>query len=417
METRPRSRRMFWVAALGVFVLFGVLSITALPTVVAQSPTATPDTTDHDAHHAGSATSTPSAAATANGAMMTGTPGMSGMGDGMMTATPMHDMGSMMQGTATPQMGMGGHGGHDMGPVDPAGAPAATKDARGGQRLEPKLVDGVKEFRLTVQKVRWNILPDVEVVAYTYNGTVPGPEIRVMEGDRVRILVTNTLPEPTTVHWHGMQIPNEQDGVPDVTQPPIKPGETFTYEWTAPNTPGTYFYHTHFAADRQQPLGLYGALIVGPKQPRTKYDAQYTLMLGEWTIKDGKTYPAMDFEGMLPNYFTFNGHSYPATDTLNVKVGQRVLLRLIGSGQFIHPIHLHGQPFKIVGTDGNPVPAAAQLTKDTLLLGPGERYDVEFVARTPGKWLLHCHINHHVTNDGREINGGGGMVMVINVTS
>jgi manganese oxidase len=341
---------------------------------------------------------------------------MSGMGD-MMGGTPMHGMGSgtpmhhdMTGATPTPGMSMGGH---DMGPVDASDAPLAPKDARGGQRLEPRLVNGIKEFNLTVQKVRWNILPNVEVVAYTYNGTVPGPEIRVTEGDHVRILVANNLKEPTTVHWHGMQIPNDQDGAADVTQPPIKPGETYTYEWTVPNTPGTFFYHTHFAVDKQQALGLYGALIVESKQPKVNYDTEYTIMLGEWTVKDGKTYPAMDMDGQLPNFFTINGRSYPSTDVIRVKVGQRVLLRFIGSGQFIHPMHLHGQPFRIVGTDGNPVPEAGQLTKDTVLLGPGERYDVEFVARAPGKWLLHCHINHHITNDGAEVNGGGGLTMVV----
>jgi FtsP/CotA-like multicopper oxidase with cupredoxin domain len=325
---------------------------------------------------------------------------MSGMGGEMTTPTP----------------GPMGMGGHDMGPVDGSDAPAAPENARGGQPLDPTLVDGVKEFKLTVEKVRWHILPNVEVVAYTYNGTVPGPEIRVTEGDRVRVIVTNNLKEPTVIHWHGMQIPNDQDGAADVTQPPIQPGETFTYAWTVPNTPGTFFYHSHFEADKQQTLGLYGALIVEAQHPTVKYDAEYTVMLGEWTIKEGKTYPAMDMEGALPNYFTINGHSYPATDTLNVKVGQRVLIRFIGSGQFIHPMHLHGQPFKLVGTDGFPVPEAAQLTKDTVLVGPGERYDVEFTARAPGKWLLHCHINHHMTNDGQEVNGGGGLVMIVNVT-
>ncbi len=398
---RP-SKAGFWANVLALAVLIGLVSIFGLvPSAIAQSPTATPTagSADHNAHHP-TATPPPDTIGTPSA-----TPGTNGM-----------DMGGMMGGTGTPGMGGMNMGGHDIGAVDGSDAPAAPKDARGGQRLEPKLVGGVKEFSLTVQKVRWHILPDVEVVAYTYNGTVPGPEIRVTEGDRVRILVTNTLKEPTVVHWHGMQIPNDQDGAADVTQPPIKPGETFTYEWKVPNTPGTYFYHTHFEGDKQQTLGLYGALIIESKQPKVKYDAEYTVMLGEWTVKDGKTYPSMDMEGALPNYFTINGHSYPSTDTLNVKVGQRVLIRFIGSGQFIHPMHLHGQPFKIVGTDGNPVPEAAQLTKDTVLVGPGERYDVAFTARAPGKWLLHCHINHHITNDGKEVNGGGGLVMVVNVT-
>jgi FtsP/CotA-like multicopper oxidase with cupredoxin domain len=396
-NTVQRVRMAPWPIALGLIIVPALMSVFVVPAALAQGPTPSPE--GHDSHHPMAVPTTGTAAPTEShghmdGGMMTGT-----HMPGMLTGTPMHDM-----------------GGHDMGPIDGSDAPTAPADARGGQRLEPALVGGVKEFKLTVQKVRWTILPGVEVVAYTYNGAVPGPEFRVTEGDKVRILVTNTLGEPTVVHWHGMQIPNDQDGAADVTQPAIKPGETFTYEWTAPNTPGTFFYHTHFEGDRQQTLGLYGPLIVEAKQPRVKYDAEYTVMLGEWRVKNGQTYPAMDFDGMLPNFFTINGKSYPATDTLNVKVGQRVLIRFIGSGQFIHPMHLHGHAFKIVGTDGNPVPESAQWTKDVVTVSPGERYDVEFMARAPGKWLLHCHINHHITNDGQEVSGGGGLVMVVNVT-
>jgi FtsP/CotA-like multicopper oxidase with cupredoxin domain len=306
-------------------------------------------------------------------------------------------------------------GGHDMTPVDVSNAAPASADARGNQPLPFKLDGGVKVFEITPQVARWYILPDVEIGAYTYNGTLPGPMIRVTEGDRVRFVVKNMLPEPTTIHWHGLQIPNDQDGPADVTQPPIQPGETYTYEYTVPDTPGSYFYHTHYEVDRQQALGLYGAYLIEPKSPAANYAVDYTLMLGEWTVLNGRTYAAMDMDGMQPNYFTINGKSYPATDTLNIKVGDRVRLRIVGSGQFIHPMHLHGQPFKIVATDGYPVPEAAQLVKDTVLVGPGERYDVEFVARAPGKWLFHCHVNHHTTNNGAEQEGAGGLTMIINV--
>ena len=340
-----------------------------------------------------------------------------------LTATPgtmdnMAGMGGMAIPTAAPTATMSGMtmSGSNMSPIDPGNAPAAPADAKGGQPLQPRIVAGVKEFTLNVQKIRWHILPDVEVVAYTYNGSVPGPQIRVTEGDKIRVIVNNQLDEPTTVHWHGMEIPNAQDGAGSVTQVPIAPGSTFTYEWTVPNTPGTFFYHTHTNSDVQQTLGLYGALIIDPKQPSVKYDAEYTVLLGEWTINSGKTYPSMDMEGLLPNYFTINGKSYPATDTVNVKVGQKVLLRFIGSGQFIHPMHLHGQPFKVIASDGFPIPDVAQLTKDVLLIGPGETYDVTFTARAPGKWLLHCHIAHHTTNGGAEVDGSGGLTMVFNVS-
>ena len=340
-----------------------------------------------------------------------------------LTATPgtmdnMAGMAGMAIPTAAPTATMSGMtmSGSNMSPIDPGNAPAAPADAKGGQPLQPRIVAGVKEFTLNVQKIRWHILPDVEVVAYTYNGSVPGPQIRVTEGNKIRVIVNNQLDEPTTVHWHGMEIPNAQDGAGSVTQVPIAPGSTFTYEWTVPNTPGTFFYHTHTNSDVQQTLGLYGALIIDPKQPSVKYDAEYTVLLGEWTINSGKTYPSMDMEGLLPNYFTINGKSYPATDTVNVKVGQKVLLRFIGSGQFIHPMHLHGQPFKVIASDGFPIPDVAQLTKDVLLIGPGETYDVTFTARAPGKWLLHCHIAHHTTNGGAEVDGSGGLTMVFNVS-
>jgi manganese oxidase len=205
--------------------------------------------------------------------------------------------------------------------------------------------------------------------------------------------------------------------VPEFSQPPIEPGGEHSYEFDVPNTPGTYFYHTHFNADRQQPLGLYGPLIID--DPATPLDVAHeqVITLGEWTVVGGESYPAMQLEDMLPNYFTFNGKSFPATETVQAKVGERILSRLIGSGQFIHPIHIHGGSFEIVATDGNPVPASARLTKDTVLVGPGERYDVVWTARNPGKWLLHCHINHHITNDGVEVDGGGGMTMIIDVAS
>lgn len=313
--------------------------------------------------------------------------------------------------------GMSGNtGSHDMAPVDVSRAAAAPADTRGDQPLEPRLVDGVKEFDLTTSIIKWNILPDLQVGAYAYNEQVPGPRIRVNVGDRMRVHVTNDLPEPTSVHWHGLNVPNDQDGAAEVTQPPIQPGETYTYEYTVPNTPGTFFYHTHFAGDRQQALGLYGALIIDDPAAPAGYDQEYTVQLGEWRVTNGQTLPAMELDGMLPNYFTINGKSYPATETINAQVGDRILFRFIGSGQFIHPMHIHGGSFEIVGTDGNPVPEGARLKKDTVLVGPGERYDVVWTANQPGTWLVHCHIAHHITNDGAEVAGGGGLTMVINVT-
>ena len=330
----------------------------------------------------------------------------------------MMDMGSVTQpapasgGDDMPGVGMG-----DMnmeGPIPSAGVPNAT-ETLGGQPLNYSLDGGVKVFELTAQAVRWPILTDVYVTAWTYNGTVPGPMIRVTEGDQVRITLKNELPDATSIHWHGLPVPNNMDGVPPFTQKAIEPGETFTYEFTA--TPaGAYMYHSHVDTDKQIPIGLYAPFIVEPTTPAAAQPAvDETLMLGEWTIgPNGETYPTMPMAGSEPNYFTINGKSFPETQSVTVKVGDVVRLRLAGIGQFTHPMHLHGASFKIVATDGNPVPEAAQLTKDTLAINPGERYDIEFTATNPGTWVLHCHVLHHVTNNNVE---PGGLIYVINVES
>ena len=297
----------------------------------------------------------------------------------------------------------------------------APEAAAGGAPLEPEVVNGTKVFDLETSVIGWNILPDQQVEAYAFNQQVPGPQIRVTEGDRLQINVTNRLPEPTSVHWHGLILPNEMDGAAEVTQEPIEPGETFTYEFTAADA-GTYFYHSHFEPDRQQGLGLYGALIVDPadesRDAAYDYDQEVVILLQEWLERDGYTYPAMTMEGALPNFFTINGKAYPETEDIEMEVGDRLRVRFIGShNNFVHPMHIHGGPFEIVETDGYPVPKGARLTKDTVNVGPGERYDVIWEARRPGKWLLHCHIPHHTTNDNTEVEGGGGLMLVINVST
>jgi FtsP/CotA-like multicopper oxidase with cupredoxin domain len=338
---------------------------------------------------------------------------------GTHTPTPGMEM-SHMDHMATPTMPMDGmdmmgdsgdHMAHGMEPIPADGVPAATQD-KGGQPLDFRLEEGVKVFELTAQPVRWNILDDVTVTAWTYNGTVPGPMIRVTEGDRVRMVFTNHLPEPTTIHWHGIEVPNAMDGVPGVTQDPVMPGETFTYEFVA-KPAGSFMYHSHFEGDTQVSIGLYAPFIIDPAPPENPPDVDVSLMLSEWRVTNGDTYAAMPMMGMEPNYFTINGKAFPLTETINVKVGQRVRLRLMSIGQFVHPMHLHGMAFKIVATDGHPVPEAAQLTKDTVSVAPGERYDIEFVATEPGQWMFHCHILHHTTNDGAD---PGGLMLVINVT-
>jgi FtsP/CotA-like multicopper oxidase with cupredoxin domain len=306
----------------------------------------------------------------------------------------------------------------DMAAVDPRRVSyAAAVEARGDQPLTPRIESGIKVFDLDLSVIRWSILHNVHVLAYAFNRQVPGPRIRVTQGDRVRLHVTNHLPEPTTVHWHGLIVPNAMDGPAEITQKPIPPGASFTYEFIV-RQHGTYFYHSHREPDRQQTLGMYGVFIVDPKDrpPIREYDLEYTIQLQEWLSREGYTYPAMPMEGGMPNYFTINGKAYPDTETIHMKVGQKVLLRFVGSSNgFIHPMHVHGGPFTIVATDGNPVPATARLEKDTVNVAPGERYDVIWPAREPGRWLIHCHIAHHTTNNNAEERGAGGLTMLIDV--
>jgi hypothetical protein len=294
----------------------------------------------------------------------------------------------------------------------------AEPQARGDVLLEPKIEGGVKVFELETGVVRWNILPEVRVEGYAFNGQIPGPRLRVTEGDRVRIKVTNRLPESTTVHWHGLIVPNNMDGPAMITQQPIPPGGSYTYEFTTGQA-GTFFYHTHDHADRQQALGLYGALIIDPKDPSREpaADKEYVIQLQEWLKREGLTYPAMLMEGALPNYFTINGKAYPETETISMRVGETIKLRFIGTNNnFVHPMHVHGGPFTVVARDGYVLAEAARFEADTVNVGPGQRYDVIWKARNPGKWLVHCHIPHHNTNNNVEHKGGGGLTMILDVS-
>ncbi|MET3590857.1 MULTISPECIES: DUF4396 domain-containing protein [Mesorhizobium] len=290
--------------------------------------------------------------------------------------------------------------------------------AKGDQELPFRMENGVKVFELKPSVIRWHILPDVTVEAYAYNGQIPGPRIHIRQGDRVRINVTNALPEETTVHWHGLILPNQMDGPAEITQPPIEPGGTYSYEFTA-NQHGTYFYHPHAKPDRTQALGLYGALIIDPADPADEVaaDHDYVIELQEWLVREGLTYPSMPMDGGMPNFFTINGKAYPATETIRMKVGETLKVRFIGTNNgFIHPMHIHGGPFEVVARDGETISPSARFLADTINVGPGQRYDVVWTARRPGKWLIHCHIPHHTTNNNVEEKGGGGLMVVIDVT-
>ena len=260
--------------------------------------------------------------------------------------------------------------------------PAKTKGL-GGQPLANTMDGDTKVFQLTCQKVRWEVRPDEYKDAYSYNGTLPGPEIRVTEGEKVRIVVKNELPESTSVHWHGLVTPNAMDGVPYLTQPPIKPGETFTYEFVA-KPAGSHMYHSHHNAMEQVGKGLLGAFIVEPrdrsKSPR--FDREYTMVLNDTLLG-----------------FTLNGKSFPATQPLTAKVGERVLVRYMNEGLMNHPMHLHGMAMQVVAKDGYVL--ANPYMCDTLDVAPGDRYDVIIEADNPGAWAFHCHtLSHAESPDG-----------------
>ncbi len=254
--------------------------------------------------------------------------------------------------------------------------PAKTV-GKGNQLMQPRMQNGVKVFELTAKKIRWETMPGQTVEAWVYNDQLPGPQIRVREGDRVRLIVKNELPESTAVHFHGLEVPNDQDGVPFITQPPIKSGQTYTYEFTAPN-PGSHMYHSHHNAAKQVGLGLLGAFIIEPKHPLPieKAEIDYVLIMN-----DGA------------HGYTFNGKSFPATEPLVAKVGQKVRIRLMNEGMMIHPMHLHGMHMTVIAKDGWAQPAPWKC--DTLNVAPGERWDVIVNCNNRGTWAFHCHILPH----------------------
>ena len=266
-----------------------------------------------------------------------------------------------------------------------------------GHTLPFELRDGVKVFHLVAEAFRHEIAPGLEIEAWGYNGSTPGPLIEAVAGDRVRIYVTNKLPERTTVHWHGVILPNGMDGVSGLTQDPIPPGKTFKYEFTF-TKPGTFMYHPHFDEMTQIAFGMVGMIVVHPREPATRRVRDFSLMMHEWKIPIGASRPdplAMnDF-----NVLTFNSKAYPATSALAVEVGDLVRIRLGNLGPMDHhPIHLHGYAFEVVETDGGQVPRERRWPETTTLVPVGAVRVIEFVADAPGDWALHCHMTHHTMN-------------------
>jgi len=270
--------------------------------------------------------------------------------------------------------------------------------------------NGVKVFHLVAEVVKREFLPGKVFDVWGYNGSMPGPTIEVNQGDRVRLVVENRLPEPTSMHWHGFEIPIEMDGGPGISQDVILPGGRFVYEFTL-HQHGTFFYHSHMAM--QEMMGMIGLFLMHPKEPYPpRVDKDFGLILQEWAILPNNTVPnslSMEF-----NWLTLNGKAGPATTPLIVRLGDRVRIRLVNLGMDHHPIHLHGNTFYLTGTEGGRVPEAAWTPANTMLVGVAQARDIEFEAKYPGDWMLHCHMPHHMMNQmvsmvGPTTHGGQGM--------
>ncbi len=268
--------------------------------------------------------------------------------------------------------------------------PAKT-EGKGNQPLEPRLEGGFKVYELTAEEIEWEVEPGRRVKAWAYNRQVPGPQIRVREGDRVRVVLTNRLSQSTSIHFHGLELPNGMDGVPFITQPPVKSGASYTYEFTVPNA-GSHLYHSHHNAAIQVGNGLLGAFIVEPRRPLAAHRADVDDVM---VLTDGA------------HGYTLNGKSFPATEPVVCKQGQTARIRFMNEGMMIHPMHLHGMHMTVIAKDGWDQPAPWKC--DTLNVAPGERWDVLVKGTNPGTWAFHCHILPHAESD----HGMFGMVTAL----
>jgi FtsP/CotA-like multicopper oxidase with cupredoxin domain len=285
-----------------------------------------------------------------------------------------------------------------------------------GQAMQPKLLpNGTKEFDLTASVFTWQLYNTARVTVWGYNHQIPGPLIRLKVGDQVLFVVKNNLPQATTVHWHGLAVPNGEDGVPGITQKPIPPGGQFTYHFTVtPQMIGTHLYHTHFNESFQMDLGLHGILYVEPaKPPKNPEDVEAFYEMASFKVGGS------DQE----NVFTLDGKAFPEAPVLTVPLGARVLLHLVNaSAENGHVMHLHGYTFRITALDGNPL--EHPIRANTVNLSPSQTADVEFAANNPGQWMFHCHILDHIINPGPQGEGDdktpanmGGLMTYIHVVA
>ena len=279
----------------------------------------------------------------------------------------------------------------------PNGRPYNPVVTLNGWSLPWRMNNGVKEFHLVAEPVVRELAPGMKANLWGYNGQSPGPTIEVVEGDRVRIFVTNKLPEHTSVHWHGQRLPNGMDGVTGLTQPGIPPGKTFVYEFVA-RRPGTFMYHPHADEMTQMAMGMMGFWVTHPKDPGfMKVDRDFVFLLSAFDIDPGSFTPRVNT--MLDfNLFTFNSRVFPGIDPMVVRQNDRVRIRVGNLTMTNHPIHLHGHEFVVAGTDGGWTRPESRWPEVTTDIGVGQMRAIEFDATEPGDWAFHCHKSHHTMN-------------------
>ena len=242
--------------------------------------------------------------------------------------------------------------------------------------------------------LKQKIHPDKTIDAWGFNGSAPGPTIQVNQGDHVRVIFDNHLPEPSSIHWHGFEDAVGYDGMPVISQEPVKPGGRFVYEFDI-HQAGTYFYHSHMAM--QEMTGMLGGFIMHPRTPYHPHcDKDFLLHLQEYQVLPNNTVP--NTMNMEYNWLLLNGKAGPATTPLIVRQGDRVRIRFVNLGMDHHPMHLHGYTFQVTGTEGGRIPETAWWPGNTVLVGVAQARDVEIIADRPGDWMLHCHLPHHMMN-------------------
>jgi FtsP/CotA-like multicopper oxidase with cupredoxin domain len=281
--------------------------------------------------------------------------------------------------------------------AEAAATPSARVTTLNGRSLAPRLRHGAKEFHLIAEEIEHEFAPGTRIKAWGYNGTSPGPTLEAVEGDRVRIFVTNRLPEHTTVHWHGIDLPNGMDGVGGLTQPQIKPGETYVYEFTL-RQHGTHMYHPHADELVQIAMGMMGLFVIHPREGEPeRIDRDFAFILHNWAVHPGtwRPDPAVMTEFDL---WSFNSKVFPAIDPLLARTGERIRIRVANLSMHEHPIHLHGPKFQVTGGDGGRWPRTLWRREVTEVVGVGQCRDLEVVCREPGDWALHCHKAHHTMN-------------------